>query len=136
METVRHQAPASATTDSTTTTTITANLDAYIVIQVTTASREEAEHIARAVVDGGLAGSVQIAAVRTRYRWSGAVHETDEQVLTMFTRRERFADVAACVHAYHSYDVPQIVAFPIMASTAPFLRWIDETSTASAPGTP
>lgn len=136
MDTVRNQAPSGTAGDAATVTTITANLDPYIVIQVTTASHEEAEHIARGVVDGGLAGSVQIAAVRTRYRWGGAVHETDEQVLTMFTRRERFADVAACVHAHHSYDVPQIVAFPIMASTAPFLRWIDETTTGSAPVTP
>jgi periplasmic divalent cation tolerance protein len=117
-------------------TTIEANLDAYIVVQVTTASREEANHIAHAVVDGGLAGSVQIAAVRTRYRWQGSVQETDEQVITIFTRRERFPAVAACVHEYHTYDVPQIVALPIVASTAPFLRWIDETSVASTDETP
>lgn len=122
--------------DTSTGTTIQANLDAYIVIQVTTASREEANHIARAVVDGGLAGSVQIAAVRTRYRWQGTVQETDEQVITIFTRRERFEAVAECVHAYHSYDVPQIVALPIVASTAPFLSWIDETTAERTPETP
>lgn len=125
-----------AQTGTTSGTTIQANLDAYIVIQVNAASREEANHIAHAVVDGGLAGAVQIAAVRTRYRWQGAVHETDEHVITMFTRRERFEAVAATVHSYHSYDVPQIVAMPVVASTAPFLRWIDETSSLSTPEEP
>lgn len=125
-----------ARTDTTPGTTIEANLDAYIVVQVTAASREEANHIARAVVDGGLAGSVQIAAVRTRYRWQGTIQETDEHVITMFTRRERFEAVAACAHSFHSFDVPPIVAVPIVASTAPFLRWIDEALLPSPPETP
>jgi periplasmic divalent cation tolerance protein len=104
---------------------------AYVMVQVTTATPEEADRIARAVVDGGLAGSAQIAPVRTRYRWQGASHEADEQLITMYTRLDRFDALTDCVRANHSYEVPQIVALPIYDAAASFLRWIDECT---APG--
>lgn len=102
--------------------------NAYVMVQVTTASIEEAERIARAVVDGGLAGSAQIAPVRTRYRWQGASHDADEQLITMYTRLDRFHALADCVRAQHSYEVPQIVAVPIVDAAGSFLRWIDEST--------
>jgi periplasmic divalent cation tolerance protein len=103
-------------------------LDSYVMVQVTTAAPEEAERIARAAVDGGLAASAQIAPVRTRYRWQGASHEADEQLITMYTRLDRFNALADCVRAHHSYEVPQIVAVPIFEAAASFLRWIDEST--------
>ncbi|HWN70544.1 MAG TPA: divalent-cation tolerance protein CutA [Haliangium sp.] len=102
--------------------------NSYVMVQVTTASPDEAEKIARAAVDGGLASSAQIAPVRTRYRWQGASHEASEQLITMYTRLDRFNALADCVRAHHSYDVPQIVALPVIDATASFLRWIDEST--------
>jgi periplasmic divalent cation tolerance protein len=100
----------------------------YVMVQVTTASPEEAERIARAAVDGGLAASAQIAPVRTRYRWQGASHEADEQLITMYTRLDRFEALAESVRSHHSYEVPQIVALPVFDAAASFLRWIDEST--------
>lgn len=102
--------------------------DAYVMVQVTTVSADEAARIARAAVDGGLAGSAQLSPLRTRYRWQGEVHESDEYLITMYTRRDRFDALARAVRAQHSYEVPQIVALPILDATASFLRWIDETT--------
>jgi periplasmic divalent cation tolerance protein len=101
----------------------------YVMVQVTTASPEEADRIARAAVDGGFASSAQIAPVRTRYRWQGASHDADEQLIIMYTRLDRFGALADCVRAHHSYEVPQIVALPIYDAAASFLRWIDESTT-------
>lgn len=106
--------------------------DTYVMVQVTAASADEAERIARAVVDGGLAGSAQIAPVRTRYRWEGGVHEADEHLITMYTRRDRFDALARCVRAQHSYEVPQIVALPIVDGAPSFLRWIDDATAGTA----
>ena len=100
----------------------------YVMVQVTTGSPEEADRIARAAVDGGFAGSAQIAPVRTRYRWQGASHEADEQLITMYTRLDRFQSLADCVRSHHSYEVPQIVALPIYDAAGSFLRWIDEST--------
>lgn len=108
--------------------------NSYVMVQVTALSPEEAERIARAAVDGCLAASAQISPVRTRYRWQGASHDADEQLITMYTRLDHFHSLADCVRAHHSYEVPQIVALPIFDAAASFLRWIDESTTPDEDG--
>lgn len=98
----------------------------HVVVQVTAGSREEAERIARTLVERRLAGSGQVSALRTWYRWQGRVREADEWSLSLFTRRDRFDAVAQAVRELHSYELPQVVAVPLVEGTAEFLRWIDE----------
>jgi periplasmic divalent cation tolerance protein len=98
----------------------------HVVVQVTTGSREEAERIARALVERRLAASGQVGPLRTWYRWQGRVHEADEHLVSLFTRGDRFVAVAAAVRELHGYALPQIVAVPLVQGTAEFLRWIDE----------
>lgn len=98
----------------------------HVVVQVTTGSREEAERIARALVERRLVASGQVGPLRTWYRWQGRVHEADEHLVSLFTRGDRFAAVAAAVRELHGYELPQIVAVPLVQGTAEFLRWIDE----------
>lgn len=99
----------------------------YIVVQITTGSREQAEHIARTLVEQRLAGSGQVGALRTWYRWEGRVHEADEHQVSLFTRRDCFGAVARAVQQLHAYALPQIVALPLVEGTPEFLRWIDES---------
>lgn len=98
----------------------------HVVVQVTTGTRDEAERIARTLVERRLAASGQVAPLRTWYRWQGRVHEADEHVVSLFTRRDRFTAVAHAVRELHSYALPQIVAVPLVEGTAEFLAWIDE----------
>jgi periplasmic divalent cation tolerance protein len=99
----------------------------HIVVQVTTGTRDEAEHIARMLVERRLAASGQVGPLRTWYRWKGQVHEAEEHLVSLFTRRDRFDDVARAVRELHGYELPQIVAVPLVAGTPEFLRWIDES---------
>lgn len=99
----------------------------HVVVQVTTGSREEAERIARALVERRLAGSAQVCPLRTWYRWQGQVHEANEHQVSLFTRSDRFTAVAAAVRELHAYELPQIVAVPLVQGTPEFLRWIDES---------
>jgi periplasmic divalent cation tolerance protein len=103
----------------------------HVVVQVTTGSREEAERIARTLVERRLAASGQVAPLRTWYRWKGTVHEAEEHLVSLFTRRDRFEDVARAVRELHGYELPQIVAVPLVAGTPEFLRWIDESCDAT-----
>ena len=105
----------------------------HVVVQVTTATRDEAERIASALVEARLAASGQVAPLRTWYRWQGRVHEADEHVVSLFTRRDRFAAVTRAVRALHSYELPQVVAVPLVEGTPEFLAWIDESC--GEPGT-
>jgi periplasmic divalent cation tolerance protein len=99
----------------------------HVVVQVTTGSREEAERIARTLVERRLAGSGQVSPLRTWYRWQGRVHEADEHLVSLFTRRDRFDAVAQAVRELHGYELPQVVAVPLVEGTPEFLRWIDES---------
>lgn len=97
----------------------------HVEIQVTCGSVEEADRIADALVERRLAACVQQLAIRSTYRWDGAVQHDDELLLLVKTRADRFDEVAATVRELHSYDVPAITAVPIVHGSDDYLTWID-----------
>lgn len=98
-----------------------------VVVLVTCESAKQARRIARALVDARLAacGNVLEAPVRSIYRWKGKVESAREYLLMIKTSRRRFAALRDTVKRLHSYDVPEIIALPIAAGSAEYLRWID-----------
>jgi periplasmic divalent cation tolerance protein len=97
-----------------------------IVVFSTCASREEAEKLARLVVEQGLAACASIVPdVRSYYRWQGAVETAGEQLLVIKSARRQFAALAAALERAHSYDVPEVLAMPVVAGSAPYLAWLD-----------
>jgi periplasmic divalent cation tolerance protein len=96
-----------------------------IVILVTAGNEAEAERIARALVDERLVACVNVLpAVRSFYRWEGRVADDAELLLVIKTRRERFEAVAARVREIHSYDVPEVIALPVLAGSETYLEWL------------
>jgi periplasmic divalent cation tolerance protein len=99
-----------------------------IVILVTAGSETEAEKIARALVEEQLAACVNILSpIRSIYRWQGQVADDREWLLLIKTRAERFAAVESRVKALHSYQVPEVIALPIVAGMEGYLRWLRES---------
>lgn len=97
---------------------------------ITTGNLEEGERIGRALVEEGLAACTNLLpGMRSIYRWKGAVEQAEEVVLIAKTRADRFDSLAARVRALHSYDTPCVVALPVTAGSAPYLRWIASEST-------
>lgn len=91
-----------------------------------------AERIARALVDAGFAACVnQLAPVRSTYRWQGAVEQATEVPLFIKTTAARYAEVEAAIRRLHPYDVPEVVAVPVVAGFAPYLRWVEEETAAA-----
>jgi len=83
--------------------------------------------IAKALVEEQLAACVNILSpMRSIYRWDGKVIDDREWLLLIKTRAERFAAVETRVKALHSYQVPEVIALPIMAGTEEYLRWLRE----------
>jgi periplasmic divalent cation tolerance protein len=101
---------------------------------VTTASRDEALRIGRAMVEDRLAACANLIDPMTSiYRWQGKIEEGRECVLILKTELALIDALTARVKALHSYTVPCVVAWPIAAGNADFLRWIgDETLGAGA----
>ncbi len=100
----------------------------YLQVLTTTGSREEAGAIAAALIERRLAACVQISGpVASIYRWRGAIENAEEWHCRAKTAASHWDAVEAAIRELHSYDEPEIVATPIVAGSADYLRWIDES---------
>jgi len=80
---------------------------------------------ANVLVDERLAACCSLApGVRSVYRWKEEVHRDEETLLVIKTRRERFEELRKRVVELHSYEVPEIIALPVVAGHEPYLNWI------------
>ena len=100
-----------------------------IVVLVTMSSAEQAEKIARPVVESGLAACANILCpIKSIYMWEHKMTE-DAEVLMMFkTKRHLFEPLAEAVKRLHSYQVPEIIALPIIIGSADYLHWMTENT--------
>jgi periplasmic divalent cation tolerance protein len=106
----------------------------YIQVVTTVERREDAEKIARLLVDRRLAGCVQIVGpITSVYRWQGKVETAEEWQCLAKTRRELFEKVETAIRQVHPYEVPEIIAVPITAGSADYLAWLDEAVTILQP---
>ena len=96
----------------------------YIQVIVTTAAKEEAEAIALRLLETRLAASVQISPCRSLYRWRGEIREKEELRLNIKSRRDLLPELTAAVRDLHSYEVPEILALPILDAAPSYLDWL------------
>jgi periplasmic divalent cation tolerance protein len=93
----------------------------------TTDSSEEARKIAATLVERRLAGCVQvIGPISSTYRWEGGIETAQEWLCLIKTGAEAFAELEAAIREVHSYDVPEILAVPVVGGSAAYLRWLQE----------
>ena len=99
----------------------------YQIVLITAPSLDEAETIARALVEESLAACVNIIeGCRSIYRWQGDIHTGDEALLLVKTERGRFSEVEKRVSELHSYDVPEIVALDLAALSAGYRKFLED----------
>lgn len=98
------------------------------VVLSTTDSDDEAQRLARGLVEARLAACVQIVGpVRSVFRWEGAVQVEPEYQLVVKTTR--VAEVTDWIVEHHSYDVPEVIALPVVGGHETYLTWVaDESS--------
>ena len=98
----------------------------HIQVVTTTALREEAERIARELVETRLAACVQIVGpISSTYRWQGKIETDEEWQCWAKTRGDLFARVEEAIRRIHPYEVPEILAVPVVAGSARYLAWLD-----------
>jgi periplasmic divalent cation tolerance protein len=99
--------------------------DEFIQVTTTTATQEDARQIAAALVEQRLAACVQIVGpIESVYRWGGKTEMAAEWQCLIKTRRELFAKVEQAIRQLHKYDVPEIIAMPILEGSELYLRWL------------
>jgi len=102
----------------------------YIQIITTTETEQDAQAIATALVERGLAACVQIVGpIRSTYRWKEKIETAQEWQCVAKTRRELFERVEEALKSLHPYEVPEILAVSIVAASQSYGRWIDEQVT-------
>ena len=99
----------------------------YIQVSTTVEKKEDADSIAKILVETRVAACVQvIGPIRSTYWWKGKVEEASEWLCVMKTREELYSDLEASLKAVHPYEVPEIVAVPLTKGSEGYLRWIEE----------
>ncbi len=101
-------------------------LNEYILVFTTVEKREDADRIASSVVNKRVAACAQILGpIHSTYWWKGKVEQAEEWLLMMKTRQDLFSSLEKEIRAVHPYEVPEIIALPIVAGSASYLQWIE-----------
>ena len=101
----------------------------YCIINCTAKDKEEALKISRILVQKKLiACSNIIPSLTSVYIWNGQVNEENEVLMIMKTKTELFDKVKEEILKLHSYDVPEIIAVPIIKGSEEYLGWINENT--------
>ncbi len=101
-----------------------------IVILCTCSSADEARRIAAELIERRLAACVSLMPpVRSVYHWKGAVEESEEILMIIKSARPLFEPLRATIARLHSYEVPEIIALPIVEGSESYLAWMDRELT-------
>ncbi len=101
----------------------------YNVIFVTVSDKKEAKYIAEGILKDKLAACVNIIEkITSFFWWKGKIDRGEECLLIIKTRKALVAKLIKKVRGLHSYEVPEIIALPIVAGNRKYLEWIDEST--------
>jgi periplasmic divalent cation tolerance protein len=97
-----------------------------IIVLITAGSEEEAQRVAESLVKGKKAACVNIVPrVDSLFWWKGKIDSARESLLLVKTKASLFPEIVELVKRTHSYEVPEIIALPIIAGSEDYLKWLD-----------
>lgn len=100
----------------------------YIIIFITVPNKKEARRIAIGLIKNKLAACVNIIdRVDSFFRWQAKLDNAKELLLIVKSKKQNLAKIIKLVKSLHSYDVPEIIALPLVGGYRPYLRWIDDS---------
>ncbi len=97
-----------------------------ILVILSTAPAEVSESLARMLIDERLVACVSIVPVCSYYRWKGEFCKEPEHLLIAKTAPEKAGDVIAAIKSHHPYEVPEIIALPVIDGHLPYLEWVHQ----------
>ena len=104
---------------------ITFPMSELLQAATTTGNRHDAERIATELVDRHLAACVQICGpIHSTYRWQGQVENSEEWLCVAKTSREKIAAIESLLSEIHPYDVPELIATPIVEASEAYAKWL------------
>ncbi|MEN8165452.1 MAG: divalent-cation tolerance protein CutA [Acidobacteriota bacterium] len=101
------------------------DLEALTIILTSVGTEQQAVEISEELIDRRLATCVNIIpCLRSIYRWKGKVCEDTEYLLLVKTPRRNFDGVSEAIRAFHSYELPEIMAVPVEKAEEAFHKWV------------
>ncbi len=96
-----------------------------IIVYTTTATKKEAQTLARLLVQKKVVACAQIdGPIQSVYRWKGEISTATEYRLVLKTERAKYSRVERIILAHHSYEVPEVIAVPVTAGSKKYLQWL------------
>ncbi|TET95376.1 MAG: divalent-cation tolerance protein CutA [Desulfobacteraceae bacterium] len=106
-----------------------------VVIFITTGTDEEAHRIANMLLNQKKVACVNILPkVRSLFWWQDKLDSAQESLLIVKTRASLLSEIVSMVREVHSYDVPEVIALPIIGGNPDYLEWIGKEVKQSAEG--
>ena len=97
----------------------------YVQIFTTTGKREDAEKVARTLVQKRLAGCVQIVGpIQSTYWWKNRIESAEEWLCLIKGEKSLYKEVEKTIREIHPYETPEITAVPIVAGSKEYLEWL------------
>lgn len=101
------------------------------IVLTATGSEDEANKIARHLVERRLAACVNVVPHMTSvYRWQDKVEEAQEWLLIVKTTAAAFGEVRHAIAELHSYELPECICLAIEDGSPDYLQWIAESVSA------
>jgi periplasmic divalent cation tolerance protein len=98
---------------------------ADIVVFITTANAEEAQRIADVLLNERKAACINIVpGVSSLFWWQGKLDSAEESLLIVKTRASVLSQIVNLVKEHHSYDIPEVIALPIIGGNRDYLEWM------------
>ena len=95
-----------------------------LAVYTTVGSADEAQTLARALVERKLVACAQISAIESIYTWDGAVQQAPEWRVLFKTTADLYPEVESAILAHHSYDLPAVYAVAFDRCSEPFADWV------------
>lgn len=103
----------------------------YILVLIAASSLQEGERIGSALVEEGLAACCNIIPeIKSVFKWNGEICKEKEVLLLVKSKAALFEKLKDKVKKFHSYEVPEIIAFPIETGLQDYFNWMDEVLSA------
>ena len=100
-------------------------MEGFIQVMTATERKEDAERIARSLVEMRLAGCVQIVGpVVSVYRWKGRIETAEEWLCLIKSSEDRYGAIEEAIRSRHPYETPEIISLPITAGSRDYLNWL------------
>ena len=97
-----------------------------IIVLTTCESQEQADSVARHLIEHRLAACVNILPARSVYRWKEKIESSPEHLLIIKSRHDMLDRLRSSIQSLHTYELPELIVLPIVDGSVAYLNWIDQ----------